>query len=318
MIFPDRLAVIGVYCPTPNILKIIESTDNKAAGTILRSRLKWTVEFPIIEDVSEKTLNSMVSQINAQFEKMDLDAKSEIKGRRGGKLFIWGSSKLNEFMNELASKAGIIIFPVTHWEGNELMMIVGVFKGHESQFSNWISNFISDAPFNVNLKFYGLNNIYNLNNLINYLPSISQFNSLRYRWKLSENILSKEEFEIFKERWIGSPKFLSDDASKFIIKPNRGIEEEVIEIDAGESYMNDNRYFLENRYNILLNIIIKSLGNGIVENQILFTGRIHRSLYTTLNKLWKETDKEGIKHILYNLENVKVDNYNIGSIYSDI
>ena len=123
------------------------------------------------------------------------------------------------------------------------MMIVGVFKGHESQFSNWISNFISDAPFNVNLKFYGLNNIYNLNNLINYLPSISQFNLLRYRWKLSENILSKEEFEIFKERWIGSPKFLSDDASKFIIKPNRGIEEEVIEIDAGESYMNDNRYF---------------------------------------------------------------------------
>ena len=57
----------------------------------------------------------MVSQINAQFEKMDLDAKSEIKGGRGGgKLFIWGSSKLNEFMNELASKAGIIIFPVTY------------------------------------------------------------------------------------------------------------------------------------------------------------------------------------------------------------
>ena len=94
MIFPDRFAVIGVYCPTPNILKIIESTDNKAAGTILRSRLKWTVEFPIIEDVSEKTLNSMVSQINAQFEKMDLDAKSEIKGGRGGQVIYMGKFKI--------------------------------------------------------------------------------------------------------------------------------------------------------------------------------------------------------------------------------
>ena len=89
-IFPDRFAVIGVYCPTPNILKIIESTDDKAAGTILRSRLKWTVEFPIIEGVSEKTLNSMVSRINTQFEKMGLDAKSEIKGGKGGASYIYG------------------------------------------------------------------------------------------------------------------------------------------------------------------------------------------------------------------------------------
>ena len=93
MIFPDRFAVIGVYYPTPNILKIIESTDNKAAGTILRSRLKWTVEFPIIEDVSEKTLNSIVYQINTQFEKMDLDAKSEIKGG-GGQVIYMGRFKI--------------------------------------------------------------------------------------------------------------------------------------------------------------------------------------------------------------------------------
>jgi len=95
MIFPDRFAVIGVYCPTSNILKIIESTDNKAPGTILRSRLKWTVEFPIIEDVSEKTLNSMVSQINTQLEKMDLDVKSEIKGvGEGGQVICMGKFKI--------------------------------------------------------------------------------------------------------------------------------------------------------------------------------------------------------------------------------
>jgi len=32
----------------------------------------------------------MVSQINTQFEKMDLDAKLEIKGRRGGASYLYG------------------------------------------------------------------------------------------------------------------------------------------------------------------------------------------------------------------------------------
>ncbi len=315
MIFPDKLAVIGIYHPTPNLLKIVENTNGKATGTIFRSSKKWLVEFTTREDISDETSELISSQMTAQYANMGLDARSEFKN---GKLYRWGSSKFNEFMNEIASKPGIIIYPNTHWERDELRIIIGVFKGYEMHFSDWITEFVSEAPMGIDLKFYGQNCKNNWNLLFEYLTSITELNLLKYVWKLNESLLKDREFEIFKEKWIGSPKFISDDASKFIIKIGKENGEELMEIDAGESYRNDSKYFLENRYNVLLNVMIKSIGNGVIENQILFAGRIHSSLYKTLNKLWNETGRIGIKHILYNLENVKVDKYNIGSIYSEI
>ncbi len=304
MLYPDRLAVLKISHPTPNLLKIIESERAGSLGLIYRDHGRWTIEFPLKENTPSTISHGVASEMTEMFKNQGIDAYSEISGM---KLLRRGSTKFNELFDKLSKLNGVIIYPGTIWDYNSLLIFVGIFSNAMENFSDWLQELILDSPVKVELKYLKSANRDFMFSLMDKYLFINKLKIIRYRWQIPEVKLNNNEFSVFNQTWIGSPKYLSNDSTKFICL--KDIERsstniiETIECDPSESYLIQTDYFIKNRKMTIISLSVKSMGNRKVENELIVYGIDDKMFYNSLFNLWSQNGEVKIPHELTQVVN---------------
>lgn len=304
MLIPDKMAILRISHPTPNLLKIVEQEKSGTLGSIYRDHGKWTIEFPLKENISSINASEVASEMSEMFKSLGIDAYSEI---RDSKLFRRGSTKFDELFEKLGKLNDVIIYPGTIWDYQSLFIFVGIFENAMESFSEWLQEFIVDSPVSVELKYYKSTERNFMLSLVDKYLFVDKLNLIKYRWHIPADKLKTNEFSVFNSPWIGSPKYLSNDKIEFICSNNSvKFSKETVRTFTcipPEYYLIQTDYFIRNRNNSLISLSIKSLGNGEVENELYFYGFAEEKFYGSLYNLWNKTDGFLTPHELTKVKN---------------